>query len=107
MREEERVRNEDRPSADEFLGAHAGMFLKARPSPILGVADQPWVRRIEVNVKKKRCKARARLKARANSLKGSADRRGCGPRFLLHQLSTPSRQAHGDEEISAKRAPQL
>ncbi len=34
-----------------------------------GLADQPCAHRIEMKVKSKRCEARARLKARANSLK--------------------------------------
>jgi hypothetical protein len=69
-----RGRWSSRPSADEFLGAHAGIFVKARPSPILGVADQPCGHQIEVNVKQKPCKTRARWKARANSLKSEKTR---------------------------------
>jgi hypothetical protein len=37
------------PSPDGFVGVHAGVFVKARPPPILGLSDQPCGHRINPN----------------------------------------------------------
>jgi hypothetical protein len=49
---ERQVRSADHPSADGFVGARAGVFVVAWPSPIFRAPDQTGPHRVMVTGKK-------------------------------------------------------